>query len=1422
MHDMFIQSQHSNNSSSGVALQQGHKKRKVEHQQVEYLGGDNLYSLNAGTVVNNVNQSVVQRHTHRTQNTNNNVQHKSPSGGMPQQFIRASTIKLLDTYQRCGQKRKSCEREGNGDSGGTDTTTTGAHATAANTTSHSKAAAGPAPQGSSSADGDYQLVQHEVLYSMTTQYEVLEFLGRGTFGQIYGVDVIISLKRLGNIVPIQEMDLVLFLYSGVVKCWKKGTNEIVAIKILKNHPSYARQGQIEVSILSRLSQENADEFNFVRAYECFQHKNHTCLVFEMLEQNLYDFLKQNKFSPLPLKYIRPILQQVLTALLKLKQLGLIHADLKPENIMLVDPVRQPYRVKVIDFGSASHVSKAVCNTYLQSRYYRAPEIILGLPFCEAIDMWSLGCVVAELFLGWPLYPGSSEYDQIRYISQTQGLPTEHMLNNASKTTKFFYRDMDSTYPFWRLKTPEEHEAETGIKSKEARKYIFNCLDDIGQVNVPTDLEGGELLAEKADRREFIDLLKRMLTMDQVERRITPGEALNHAFVTLAHLVDYAHCNNVKASVQMMEVCRRNGYNNSGSSSHHQAAQQAPPLVANFVPSSNGNVTLTFNNQLTNQVQRLVRERATTYDNLYTGAARADPFHQHQLVSSILCPPGYQGMGSPAKHVTVVAQQPPPQLQIQPPIISQQVAAQQQYVPVSMVEQSGRQMLLTNAVQTTWPGNRQMVVPSWQQIPPQHAAIQQPLLSDAGDWGRPLIVDSGTILQEHRPVFPVDVAAEVYDPSLVDHHSNHHPSAAVVNASGSWANKRGVSKNSHHQHGLTGLPEQQQASQATHHHHHHHHHHLTVPSHRSQQDAKKEPTQLSPVKKRVKEGTPPSDSVSGYNTNSSSSRRRYSPVSSNNTHWQQQPQPHHHHHHHHHQGQSSVAPQTGKHHSHAIQQQLEQRPQTPQLSQQVVPGRQQTITIHDTPSPAVSVITISDSEDETPGKCCKDRNCSACYTSGLGLACHISSNCSSVLTVASQDEAYHSAQSTPSRGVPARQRKNVISCVTVADSDGEDHRSPAKPQQLYHHQQQQQQQQPPQQQQLPQVSASVHTPAHIVREIKHEPQHSYSSGASQSQKKRLLAKAQSECMLGVATKREPGLTDYHHNDYVHHSACSKEPALVASSSANAVAAGYHYVTTSSAGGHVTATGQEQHIVYTGCSGDKRGSWAPPAAHTGREMLAPPSAHNKRESVARDHLMVPVGSHREYHIPQQATSVHKEYIQPPAAHTTREAVAVSTREHHLLAAAAQAKTWSTAAASASHPVLHQGYRHSSAHLSPQPLAHAAAASRLSPQHPLAAAGQPLYHQPELYRRPAVYVTTTQPAYLPASHQVAPFTAGRALPPPAHHASARPVLATHPSHPLPAHMQPAAVFPAHPQVAASYGFAPLSPAKSHQYQPSLWFTE
>ncbi|XP_029578608.1 homeodomain-interacting protein kinase 1 isoform X4 [Salmo trutta] len=562
--------------------------------------------------------------------------------------------------------------------GGTTTAQSIAHSTSTTKSSNSH------------SEGDYQLVQHEILCSVSNSYEVLEFLGRGTFGQ-------------------------------VAKCWKRGTNEIVAIKILKNHPSYVRQGQIEVSILSRLSTENADEFNFVRSYECFQHKNHTCLVFEMLEQNLYDFLKHSKFSPLLLKSIRPVLQQVATALMKLKSLGLIHADLKPENIMLVDPLRQPYRVKVIDFGSASHVSKAVCSTYLQSRYYRAPEIILGLPFCEAIDMWSLGCVIAELFLGWPLYPGASEYGQIRYISQTQGLPAEYLLSAGTKTSRFFNRGPDSSYPLWRLKTPSEHEAELGIKSKEARKYIFNCLDDMMQVRVNmTSLVGTDVLAEKADRREFIDLLKKMLTLD-ADKRITPMKTLNHPFVTMTHLLHFPHSSHVKSCFQNMDICKR----------RVSAFESGKNLFSsNNNPSAATNLTVTFSSQLNqhNQMASTGGQSLSVSSNvpllnyqpgLYQQATinipglpqqsvplqtrptqlcgQAEPFQQ----TLIVCPPTIQGLQTSGKHSGF-----PVRMDNAVPMGPQNQSTQPLHLQPGMLTQQG------------WPaGTQQILIPStWQQMP----------------------------------------------------------------------------------------------------------------------------------------------------------------------------------------------------------------------------------------------------------------------------------------------------------------------------------------------------------------------------------------------------------------------------------------------------------------------------------------------------------------------------------------------------------------------------------------------------------------------------------------------------------------------------------------------------------------------------------
>ncbi|XP_061577147.1 homeodomain-interacting protein kinase 3-like [Cololabis saira] len=572
-----------------------------------------------------------------------------------------------------------------------------------------------------SGDGDYQLVQHEVLCSLKNSYEVLEFLGRGTFGQ-------------------------------VVKCWKRGTNEVVAVKILKNHPSYARQGQIEVDILARLSSENAEEHNVVRALECFQHRSHTCLVFEMLEQNLYDFLKQNKFSPLPLKIIRPILQQVATALKKLKSLGLIHADLKPENIMLVDPSRQPYRVKVIDFGSASHVSKAVCSTYLQSRYYRAPEIILGLPFCEAIDMWSLGCVIAELFLGWPLYPGALEYDQIRYISQTQGLPAEQLLNKGTKTMRFFTKESDSPYASWRIKTTQEHEKETGLKSKEARKYIFSCLEDIAHVNLVLSPDNGDMQADKADRREFVSLLKSMLMIDAEDRTI-PSSVLNHPFLTMTHLLDYPHSNHVQSSFRIMDMCHSRPSNAVFDALNQNTIHFSRPPLA---PTASSGLPLGYSNMPVH-TQSITQSAPSV---LHPGIALTTGNGQFGCSESFppalyLCPPTMQGnLNQPAAYsVPMVTQAPPIQtLPVRPGVIAQAWSSR------------GQQLLVPAA---------------WQQMtsvgpPPSHPPPPPPtsLTNDTtagpqriSDWGKvaphsshynavmqqPLLTNQMPALSAHQPI-----------------------------------------------------------------------------------------------------------------------------------------------------------------------------------------------------------------------------------------------------------------------------------------------------------------------------------------------------------------------------------------------------------------------------------------------------------------------------------------------------------------------------------------------------------------------------------------------------------------------------------------------------------------------------------------------
>ena len=219
-------------------------------------------------------------------------------------------------------------------------------------------------------------------------------------------------------------------------CGEKGTGKSTAVKVIKNHPAYFHQAHVEIGILHMLNTkcDERDEHHIVRMLDHFVHRSHLCIVFEVLNINLYELLRQNNFRGLSMGLVRVFVKQLLEALWVLRSANVIHCDLKPENILIKS--LETGEIKLIDFGSACFQNRTVYQ-YIQSRFYRSPEVVLGSPYGMPIDMWSLGCVAAELFLGLPLFPGASEYNLLSRMCDTLGPPPTSMLLKSSNAHKFF-------------------------------------------------------------------------------------------------------------------------------------------------------------------------------------------------------------------------------------------------------------------------------------------------------------------------------------------------------------------------------------------------------------------------------------------------------------------------------------------------------------------------------------------------------------------------------------------------------------------------------------------------------------------------------------------------------------------------------------------------------------------------------------------------------------------------------------------------------------------------------------------------------------------------------------------------------------------------------------------------------------------------
>ncbi|KAK2012597.1 hypothetical protein LZ32DRAFT_531904 [Colletotrichum eremochloae] len=312
--------------------------------------------------------------------------------------------------------------------------------------------------------GDYTIVAGDHL---AYRYEIIDVLGKGSFGQ-------------------------------VVRCIDHKTGVLVAVKIIRNKKRFHQQALVEVNILQKLREwDPKNRHSMVNFTHSFYFRGHLCISTELLDMNLYEFIKANAFRGFSLKLIRRFTKQMLSSLNLLKQHKVIHCDLKPENILLRHPLHS--EIKVIDFGSSCFENEKVY-TYIQSRFYRSPEVILGMTYGMPIDMWSLGCILAELYTGVPIFPGENEQEQLACIMEVFGPPEKHLIEKSTRKKLFF----DS------MGKPRLTVSSKGRRRRPSSKTLQQVI--------------------KCDDEAFLDFLARCLRWDP-DRRLKPEEAIHHEFIS---------------------------------------------------------------------------------------------------------------------------------------------------------------------------------------------------------------------------------------------------------------------------------------------------------------------------------------------------------------------------------------------------------------------------------------------------------------------------------------------------------------------------------------------------------------------------------------------------------------------------------------------------------------------------------------------------------------------------------------------------------------------------------------------------------------------------------------------------------------------------------------------------------------------------
>lgn len=335
---------------------------------------------------------------------------------------------------------------------------------------------------------EFQIVINSVI---AARYQVVEFLGSAAFSK-----------------AIQCLDLV--------------TNQMVCLKIIENNKDYVDQSIDEIKLLLYVDcNGDVHKKNLLKMFDYFYHKEHLFIVTELLKDNLYEYSKYNREHEekpyFTIGRLQKIAYQVLVGLEYLASLKLIHCDLKPENILIKS--FSNCEVKIIDLGSTCFITDHL-GSYVQSRSYRAPEVIIGCQYDYRVDIWSLGCIMAELYTGNVLFQNESVQGLLARVIAICGPIPDEVLKNGRHTSKFFTKE--------KLIFQEvAEEQESQHLSEEMMEIMKNQKK---KVNVLVPKRSSLKARLHSEDPMFLDFVRCLLDVDK-DRRPTASEALRHPFIT---------------------------------------------------------------------------------------------------------------------------------------------------------------------------------------------------------------------------------------------------------------------------------------------------------------------------------------------------------------------------------------------------------------------------------------------------------------------------------------------------------------------------------------------------------------------------------------------------------------------------------------------------------------------------------------------------------------------------------------------------------------------------------------------------------------------------------------------------------------------------------------------------------------------------